>query len=298
MKERGVIIRLIFLSIILFLSGCTIDSSEKSYDNIIPNGLYVCSSGEKEFTSIQDAIDTADTGQTIFVFSGVYDERLIINKTINLIGEDPKSTIIDGKKLGRVLIITDEGFCTITGFTIQNSMSNVPGIEIKASNNNISNNIIKDTYIGINSVGSNHNYLYNNTFISNTMYAIYIGSRSDYNVINKNVLEDNSYGLRIKGSQHNQVVGNEFRNNRRGIYLCCGSSGNIVYHNNFVNNSVWSARDDVTGNVWYNIELNQGNYWEDYDGIDENNDSIGDTPYNINTDGSRKDLYPLMLPLD
>lgn len=298
MKRKELIIQLIFLSITLFLSGCMIESFPPSKDEKIPNGLFVCMSGEKEFTSIQDAIDVADTGQTIFVFSGVYDERLVINKTINLVGEDPESTIIDGKKLGRVIIITDEGFCNITGFTIQNSMSNVPGIEVKTSNNNINKNIIKYSYIGINSIGANYNYFHNNTFISNTMYAIYLSSRSNYNMIYSNVFDDNSYGVRIKGAQYNQIVGNEFRNNKRGVYLCCGSSRNVVYHNSFVNNSIWSAQDDVNGNFWFNEETNQGNYWDDYIGIDENNDGIGDTYYNVSSDGARKDPYPLMHPLD
>lgn len=298
MKKVTLIIMLIILLTFLLVSGCTMKSSDGSLENDIPEGLYVCSSGERDFSTIQDAIDAADENQTIFVFSGVYDELLIINKTINLIGEDMETTIIDGKNLGRVINIRDEGFCTVKGFTIQNSMSNVPGIDVRTSNNEISNNIIKDTYIGINSAGGNYNSFHNNTFISNSMYAIYVLSRSDYNVIQNNVFEDNSYALRVRGARHNQVVENEFRNNRHGVWFCCGSSQNVVYHNNFVNNSVWSAQDDVTGNVWYNIETNQGNYWDDYDGTDENNDGIGDTPYNIRADGSRKDPFPLMKPVN
>ncbi|MDG6217861.1 MAG: NosD domain-containing protein [Candidatus Thermoplasmatota archaeon] len=274
------------------------ESSDESLANGIPEGLYVCSSGEREFSSIQDAIDAAAEGQTIFVFSGAYDERLIINKTINLLGEDMETTIIDGKNLGSVISITDEGFCTIKGFTIQNSMSNDPGIDVKTSNNEICHNIIRDNYDGIYSYGGNYNSFYNNTFISNTMYAIYILSRSDHNLIHNNVFEDNSFALRIKSAQHNQVVKNQFYNNRRGVWLCCGSSHNVVYHNTFVNNSVWSAQDDVTRNVWYNEETNQGNYWDDYDGIDENNDGIGDTDHNVRGSGSRKDPYPLMNPLN
>jgi hypothetical protein len=34
-----------------------------------------------------------------------------------------------------------------------------------------------------------------------------------------------------------------------------------------------------------------GNYWYDYNGIDDNGDGVGDTVYTINSD---KDLYPLM----
>lgn len=38
-----------------------------------------------------------------------------------------------------------------------------------------------------------------------------------------------------------------------------------------------------------------GNYWSDYDGVDLDNDGIGDTPYWVT--GFAKDDYPLMKPL-
>lgn len=296
MKRETVIITLIFLFAIFLLSGCITDSSDQSSDNGIPDGIYVCSSGEREFSSIQDAIDAATEGQTIFVFSGVYDERLTINKTINLMGEDMETTIIDGNNNGRVITITDEEFCTITGFTIQNSGSNVPAIDVKTSNNEISHNIIKNSYIGINSASVNYNSFHNNTLVSNSMYAIYISSRSDHNIVKNNVFEDNSYGMRIKGSRFNHIEKNDFSSNRRGMYYCCGATNNVGYHNNFVNNSVWSADDQVSGNTWFNDKTNQGNYWDDYTGIDEDNDGIGDTPYTIKAD--RVDPYPLMHPVD
>ena len=39
-----------------------------------------------------------------------------------------------------------------------------------------------------------------------------------------------------------------------------------------------------------------GNYWNDYNGTDNNGDGIGETPYIINEDN--QDNYPLMNPVD
>ncbi len=38
----------------------------------------------------------------------------------------------------------------------------------------------------------------------------------------------------------------------------------------------------------------KGNYWEKYNGTDENSDGIGDVPFNITTDGKIQDIYPLL----
>jgi len=46
--------------------------------------------------SIQDAIDSADPGDTIEVGAGIYEEDLTIDETIELIGEDKATTVIKG----------------------------------------------------------------------------------------------------------------------------------------------------------------------------------------------------------
>jgi nitrous oxidase accessory protein NosD len=48
-------------------------------------------------------------------------------------------------------------------------------------------------------------------------------------------------------------------------------------------------------NIWYASPNGPGNYWDDYNGSDENHDGIGDTPYEIYGAGNQ-DLYPLMTP--
>jgi len=283
-----------FILILSFFCGCV----NQNQDNIktgIPTGLYVSSSGEKEFTSIQDAIDQALENQTVYVFPGIYQETININKTINLMGHDPETTIIDGNNSDNVITITDAEFCNVTGFTIQHSSSKGSGINLNGPNNNVSNNIIKNNDKGIYCISKNHNLFFNNTLLSNEQYGMYI-LNSNYNTIKKNDLNHNLYGIRIKGSRHNSVVNNNFKDNYRGLYFCCGGTSNIIYYNTFVNNSVWNANDGVGGNTWHNEENFKGNYWDDYTGLDEDKDGIGDTPYIITSYQSRKDNYPLMEP--
>jgi pectin methylesterase-like acyl-CoA thioesterase len=48
--------------------------------------------------TIQNAINTAQSGDTVQVADGIYQENLEINKNITIIGTSQKGTIIDGKK--------------------------------------------------------------------------------------------------------------------------------------------------------------------------------------------------------
>jgi nitrous oxidase accessory protein NosD len=83
-------------------------------------------------------------------------------------------------------------------------------------------------------------------------------------------------------------------NNKNGTYFCCGAQKNIVYNNVFMNNFNWNAKDDL-GNIWDNGKV--GNYWDDYNGIDEDGDGIGDTSYII-SGGDDKDNFPLIKPFN
>ncbi|HEB37545.1 MAG TPA: hypothetical protein ENI14_02660, partial [Thermoplasmatales archaeon] len=85
------------------------------------NTLYVGGSGPNNYTRIQDAIDDANDGDTIFVYNGTYYEHhIIIDKKIYLLGENKNSTIINvvGKHQG-VQIFCDD--VIVKGFTIRNN---------------------------------------------------------------------------------------------------------------------------------------------------------------------------------
>jgi len=74
------------------------------------------------FTTIQEGIDAANPGDTVFVKNGTYNENVVVDKTINLTGEDRETTIVDGSGTGDIFYVS-ANWANITAFTITGSGS-------------------------------------------------------------------------------------------------------------------------------------------------------------------------------
>jgi pectin methylesterase-like acyl-CoA thioesterase len=74
-----------------------------------------------DYSSIQEAVDNAPWGGTVFVRSGSYSDRVFVNKSLSLIGEDPENTVISISSLpflSYAAIEVSASDVTISGFTI------------------------------------------------------------------------------------------------------------------------------------------------------------------------------------
>jgi len=186
---------------------------------------------------IQNLIDNASDGDTIYVPSGIYYENIIINKSISLIGEDKNTTIIDGGESGDVVnIIAD--WVNISGFTIQNSANLGVGVRIdmQSNYNTITANIISNCGHGIGLGGCYHNNIIKNIFTFNSDTDIYLGG-SNYNVIIKNnISSTNDNGIYLYLSDYNTIIGNTISNKNYGIYIG-GSDYNNITGNTISKNS-------------------------------------------------------------
>lgn len=282
-----------------------------------PKTWTVDDNGSADFHTIQEAINAATSGDTVFVYNGTYQEwNIVLDKdNLSLVGENRDTTIIDGMSIYYWILIITAQNVTVTGFTIQNSPDGTAGIFLKhAIKSKISNNIIKNHDSGIYSAFSNGNVIENNwvannnegiilstlckenkirgnNVTGNTLFAgidLTNGAR-DNEVENNNIVQ-NTYGISIT-SENNSIFGNRIINNDVGIYEYSESTqGYKIFHNNFINNTKQIDLGNQSVNIWDNGL--EGNYWSDYNGTDFNQDAIGDTPYVIN--GNNTDHYPLM----
>lgn len=83
--------------------------------------IYVDDDGTADYTNIQEAVNAANDGDTVYVYPGTYYGLVTIDKTVTLTGENAKKTIIDGEQLGEDTITVNANTCHISGFTIKNS---------------------------------------------------------------------------------------------------------------------------------------------------------------------------------
>ena len=316
----------LFVIMILLSSLCTGVLSNEKYvrDSFLTmqNTHYVGGTGENNFSSIQEAINNSTDGDFIFVYNGTYFENLIIDKSIRLVGESMSRTIINGGNSGDIpciKIISD--YVSVNNFSIvwADWEFHEPGFEIYSDhniikNNNISihdkgiilypsstnctidNNLFSNNHECIMfslSYGSNNHCVKNNYFYNNDCAVKLISSKN--NVLKNNIFDKNVYAsILLSDASDNKIIENTITNSSRGILSDKNSKNNIIYNNNFydnINNAI-----DTGENIWNCSFCLKGNYWDDYSGIDEGEDGIGDVPYYISH--GNKDCFPLIQRID
>lgn len=242
-------------------------------------------SAEYPLRTITEAINLANDGDTIYVFSGMYNESLVVNKRISLIGgiDDEPSNISRGIELKYLIDITAD-FVTIENFVIrdpghfissqygalihvtsnnvviqQNNISqcNLWGIYLESSDDNmISGNIINDTK-GVFASSSNNNVFSSNNISNSSDAGINLRS-SMRNILYDNYITFNTYGIYAKDCSNTNLTQNTFiKNAFHGVYLT-GDTTDAVRDNYFINNTVSGITIDSSDSIVSNNLFNHG----------------------------------------
>ena len=210
--------------------------SNEKHITKLNNIIYVDDDGEADYTKIQDAIDNASDGDTVFVYNGTYYENIVIGKSIDLIGENRNNTIIDGAGIGCCLMGIAENIY-ISGFTFSNSSKDIlaliffdgqytfidnvisynkRGIYCSDAKINVTNNIILNNEWGIAFENLYHSNIVGNIIQNNSDFGVGLFN-CFYSVIQDNQISDNNYGIKITASWSNIVNENNITNNTIGV---------------------------------------------------------------------------------
>jgi parallel beta-helix repeat protein len=172
-----------------------------------------------DYPTITDAVGNAASGDTVFVKSGVYEDNLVINKPIFLIGENKETTIIICKDKKQPTILVKENRVNITGFTIKNNVTANSGSGTEQS----ALHLLHASFCNI----------YENLMI-NGGYGIWLYGANN-NTIAHNLMSENNYGIMLESCSNNIILQNTISNCWTGI--CLEANGNVLKNNNMINNN-------------------------------------------------------------
>jgi len=281
---KKIIVSILVIGLLLSSASLTAGEKETPMAPFDGNTLYVGGNGSGNYSSIQEGVNNASEGDTVFVYdeSSPYYENIDIGKSINLIGENRNTTIIDGNENGHVVHISVEEV-TVSGFTIQNASGGYPdnyaGIYLCSDYNIISSNIIADNYRGITFSQSSYNNISNNIIISNNDSGLNLYFSNNNNFMG-NTITNNFIGL-CQWSSNNTISGNTISSNYFGISID-GGDDNIISEN-IINLNCWGIatsssnnvidNNTISNNEEYGINLQQG---PNSNSIENNNISNSD----------------------
>jgi len=216
--------------ILLFLGAGVIPSTANQRERLSSplftgDWWYVGGSGPNNYTRIQDAIDNASDGDTVFVYKGTYVGFIVANKAITLLGEDKNTTIIVGYFAYTITLSADG--VTVSGFTIYNNAGRGEGVRIDSSYNTVVNNIIDIPRDRIRLYGDS------NVFSHNILNNTYLYLCGDGNTVSNNSFNNSYYGMYLIFCRDNIIAHNSFSGS--GVFISDATVGDNVVTDNYVN---------------------------------------------------------------
>ena len=234
MKKEFLIITLSLTIIAISLNGCI---KENSLDNGIPieeKILFVGGNQYGNYSIIQNAIDNTSSGDIVYVYSGIYYENIVVNKTINIIGEDRNTTIIDGSRLWSTIVIRADGV-SVKGFTITNSSFDYTWLENKINISLFPDSPLLNIAAGIEIDQSKNVTIYNNIIKENDKNGIWLRSSKNIKINDNSIFNNKQYGILTEYGNNNTITNNVIQNNNYGILLkssdLCNIFDNYIYNN-------------------------------------------------------------------
>lgn len=198
---------------------------------------------ERPYATINKALSEASEGDIIYVFGGNYNETLIINKQVAIIGSiDEGNTIIDLRIRHLYTIEINADRVTLEGLNITDGgnfiVSDVKGALVKVTSNN---NIIQRNNItscpngwGIYLDSSDGNVIGNNQ-INGTRVGVYLSNSDTNDLFSNDINNCSSSGVELLNSNNNRMYKNKLDKNHYGVYSKQSTGTNIS--SNWINNS-------------------------------------------------------------
>jgi nitrous oxidase accessory protein NosD len=213
-----------------------------------------------------------------------------------------------GNILNNITISKSDIIIDGAGFTLQGK-GDAYGFWIRGESNiTIKNLKIENFTYGIWAWDCQNIVITRNTIASNHVGIELSCLAPSNDSISGNTIKSNDSGIIIASNSSTFIAGNRIEANNYGLGITGTAQNSRIYHNSFINNtfqvsfhpyltSIFEGR--VLGLVAWDDGY-RGNYWSDFQGVDDNTDGIGDSAYVIKSDypevGDCRDRFPLITP--
>jgi nitrous oxidase accessory protein len=186
--------------------------------------------------SLQQRIDAAAPEDIVIVEGGVYQEHIVIDKPISLVGRG--WPILDGGGEGDVLTIAADDV-VVTGFEVRHSGRSVSqepaAIKIKdADRVKVNLNRIRKSHFGIHVTGSEASTISDNDIEvgdgiprERRGHAIYLWEVRN-STVHRNVVTDAADGIHLEFAHKNLIVENTVRDSRYALHLMYANENSLV----------------------------------------------------------------------
>jgi len=153
-------------------------------------------------------------------------------------------------------------------------------------NNKLIGNMYKYNSVAMMFMGAKNTQVIGNEILSSNGAAgigVMIGNVANF-IFKNNRVSFNAQALYIQGQEKAKgmkryIIANEFSYNGEALHFHASIKDNTI-----TNNKIFSNINDVVKDAGKNFEASnvvEYNYWDRYEGFDENSDGIGDTPFKV-----------------
>jgi len=232
------------------------------------SSLYVGEEGE--YSTIQEAINAAENGDTIYVDSGTYEECVLVNKSVSLVGEDAATTIVRCSWDDVITVVADK--VSITGLTVKDAPAYKASIRVEEDKASIKDCVLQNSSYGLMVVASQFSVSSINAN-GNSRYGIAVIGSASGELFDSNASNNDIAGIHLHDSHDLSLKDSTMSNNTVfGLYLGNVESSKITgITTSFNRYGAWLRKSDnneitssnITDNLRYGILLTDSTAHED-----------------------------------
>ena len=232
-------IRALLFTILLFgnILGFTNDTSEGKDAQPAANTIIVDQNGNGDYNTIREALENAESGDTIRIWNGIYEENILIQKSIIIVGNGTEKTyIVENSNEYTIKISSTNVFISDVNVSNYGDEYGYYCIDLEnAKNVTLVNSSIVNCYIGIHTYRTNNIVIEHCKLLENHNPFYFHGQCSDFDINNNTMLNNYSWGY-VNFAFNPDIV---FKDNRmynvssdmnRGDHLT-----SMIFDNNSIN---------------------------------------------------------------